>query len=216
MADRSVTRPSRPAPAQAPVAPGGGAGDVDQDARELRDLYAELEATDDTSYILSDELRIVRVNPAFHRFAAANAGDDVAARWGRGAAVVDATCAELRPFYQALFARALATGQRFEHDYECSSPQVFRAFRMLVVPVGAYLMVTHSLQVERPHDRAALAADPSYRHNGAIRMCACCRRVRASTAIERWDWVPAYVEAMPRNVSHGLCAMCEHGYHLRT
>ena len=212
-------------PKEAVVTTGGAAAervppaevaDPGHDPSELSALYAELDATDDTSYILSNRFRIVRANAAWDRFAVANDGANVLARWGRGAAVLDAICVALRPFYRELFERALATGQRFEHDYECSSPHVFRSFRMLVVPVGPFLMITHSLQVERPHDRIALAADAAYLHRGVIRMCACCRRVRAATAVERWDWVPAYVAAMPRNASHGLCAMCEHGYELRS
>ncbi len=177
--------------------------------------YRVLEDGDEPSCLLDAALRITHVNAGWTRFAAANNGAEVLRRWGPGACVLDAISTELRGFYRTLFETVRASGQRLEHDYECSSPQRFRTYRMLVYPSkGATLVVTHALRVERAHDRPALPADDArYRHEGLLRMCSHCRRVRGPTPEERWDWLPDYVNQMPPDVSHGLCPPCfEHYY----
>jgi hypothetical protein len=179
-------------------------------------LYRALETTDDCSYVLTADLRLVRTNAAWTRFARLNGGEALLLRWTRNASILDAMSGELQTFYREAFARVLATGQRWDHDYECSSDQVYRSYRMLVFPVGQnFLVVTNSLRLERPHDHVAIAAnDADYVHDGVIRMCANCRRVRVVGSIERWDWVPDYVRTMRPNVSHGLCAACAATYKL--
>lgn len=167
---------------------------------------------DNVSYLLSRELRIVRVNRAWTRFADANGGLDP--RWGRGAYLLDAIAPPLRGFYRDLHLETFDAAERREHDYECSSDEVFRRFHMIVLPVDAtFLLVTHALTVERPHDREAHPADDtSYFVDGVLTMCAHCRRVRAAD-VERWDWVPSYVGHTPANVSHGLCRVCVVAYY---
>lgn len=165
---------------------------------------------DNTSYLLSHDLRIVRVNAAWTRFAEANDGHDMLAPWGRGSCILDAVSGPLRAHHRELFEQVLATGQRREQDYECSSDRVERRFRMVVFPVAAsVLVVTHSLRLERPLDHEAAGADEArYRRDGIIRMCSNCRRVQARGVAERWDWVPTWVVSMPHDVSHGLCPPC--------
>lgn len=172
--------------------------------------YRAVEGGDNVSYLLSDSLRIVRCNDAGTRFAKANGGGAMLARWGRGAILLDAISQDLRGFYRHLYARALATNQRVEHDYECSSDQVLRRYRMIILPIPpAFLVVTHALLVERPHDRAASEPDDAaYLHDGVITMCSHCRRVRATVSPERWDWVPAYLTMTLPNLSHGMCPPC--------
>lgn len=181
-----------------------------EDPAAVRALYRALEPTDNTSYVLSADLRIVRANTAWERFARANGGDERLAHGARGSDVLDAASPLLRPFLRDLFERGLATGEVVEHDYECSSPDLYRACRMIAIPVAAtFLVVTHSVRLETAHDRTPHAADDGrYLHGGVIRMCAGCRRVQAAAATERWDWVPAYLRPMPATVSHGLCPAC--------
>ncbi len=173
-------------------------------------MFRSLVHLDNPSYLLSRDLQIVRVNDAWVRFAEANGGHDMLARWGRGAFVLDAISGELRTYYRELFEGVLATGERCEHDYECSSDRVERLFRMVVYPVAApFLVVTHSLRVERTHDREVVHADEArYRRDGIIPMCSNCRRVQAVGAVDRWDWVPSWVASLPPDVSHGLCPQC--------
>lgn len=158
---------------------------------------------------------IVYVNPAWICFGSANGGPATEETCGVGANVLHAAPPVLRAYYERMFSRALGARLPAEHDYECSSPQVLRVFRMRVHPLeSGLLVITHSLQREVPHDRPVAAAlDELYRDaRGMIVQCSCCRRVRrpdpASDEQAVWEWVPAFVEATPARTSHGLCVMC--------
>lgn len=184
------------------------------DLLEVPDLLATYRASvasDNTTYLVSPELRILRTNPAWTRFARSNGGTQMIERWGRGSSLLDAIPEVLREFYRTRFLGTLATGQRWEHDYECSSAEAYRQFRMLVIPIRTtFLVVTHALRIARGHDRVAHAADvDSYEQHGILKMCSSCRRVEVPARLPaRWDWVPELVAHMPPNTSHGLCPPC--------
>jgi hypothetical protein len=76
-------------------------------------------------------------------------------------------------------------------------------------------VVINSLIVERPHELVASPPlDANYRDsNGLITMCCHCRRVCQVTARSAWDWVPAFVQSPPANVSHGICTPCLNLYY---
>jgi hypothetical protein len=176
-------------------------------------LYRSVKDQDSTTYVVARDFSLVRTNEAWTRFALANHGEAVLARWTVGRSILDAMTGELREFYRTAFERALVTGERWEHDYECSSSELFRTYRMFVFPLkSSGLVVSHSLRVEEPHERLALAASGAYRREGVITMCASCRRVRALEPSEHWDWVPAYVRELPAETSHGLCPPCAKSY----
>lgn len=180
--------------------------------RALVSVFHSFANAAQTSYILSPDRSLLRCNTAWDEFARANGGDAVLAQAVRGSSLLDAISPSLRPFYAAGFDHACRTGERWEHVYECSSAEVHRTFRMIAYPFGDSLVVTHVLQVERPHDREASPPGEVYLRDGVIEMCAHCRLVRHATAT-RWDWVPALVAAMPPNVSHGLCPPCAAYYY---
>lgn len=170
---------------------------------------------DDPSPIfgLWPDFRIAWVNRSYLDFAAANFGPDIATRWGEGARLWDAVGEPLAAFYEPPLARLFLEGREWSHVYECSSPTRFRRFRMTVSPVGgrAGLLVVNTRVVDVPHDLLARPPrEPSAVYvgeHGLVRMCASCRRVcRASS--DQWDWVPAWVEHLPPNVTHGLCPLC--------
>ncbi|MDB4932944.1 MAG: hypothetical protein JWM10_5428 [Myxococcaceae bacterium] len=173
-------------------------------------LMQTLEDSDNVAYVVTPEGVIGRTNPAWRRFASANGGGAMAG----GAVLAAVLPAVLRAYYVDGFARALATGEPWEHDYECSSAETFRRFRMVAYPFdGRGLVVVNSLRLERPHEREAHPGDDdAYTVDGVITMCSHCRRLRRATAPVRWDWVPAYVRSPPDNLSHGLCASCYEYY----
>ncbi len=174
--------------------------------RSLRDLPQ-------TTYVVSPERTLVRFNPAWAQFARANHGEHVLTQWPRHSSLLAAIPEVLRAFYVTHFAAACRTGERWEHDYECSSDQVYRRFRMTAYPFGDFLVVSHALLVERAHDRQASAAGDGYLHDGVVVMCSHCRLVRRAPPATAWDWVPELVAAMPENVSHGLCPPCLEYYY---
>jgi hypothetical protein len=182
---------------------------------------APLEVIEDSEhacFVLSEELKIMRCNSAWDRFARGQGGG-----WGALASnvisrnLLDFITPDLKSFYGELFARARALGQPVGHDYECSSATVFRLFRMQIYPLerGGGFVVLNSLRIERPHDRAAHEPnDDIYTDSdGIIHMCANCRRTRRVAEPAAWDWVPAYVEPNRKTISHGVCAMCFEFYY---
>lgn len=182
-------------------------------AHALIETFTTAAASDNVTYVVSADLHILRTNPAWERFGRANGGDDFLGQWQHGASLLDVIPPPLRVFFHDGFARAAASGERWEHDYECSSPALFRLYRMIAYPFAEAFVVTHALLVERAHDREPHAPDDAYVARGVLVMCAHCRRVRHGGERERWDWVPGYVADMPPNVSHGLCPPCARYYY---
>jgi hypothetical protein len=175
-------------------------------------MYWSLADSDNVTYVLSGDLRILITNGAWDRFAVANGGKEWLARTERRASVLDAVTSDLQQFFAAGFAHATRSGERWEHDYECSSPTEFRKYRMIAYPFSGSFLVTHALLVTKPHDDDARLPSDSYEQQGLISMCGHCRRVRRSAEPECWDWVPAYVGGAAQNISHGLCTAC-YGYY---
>jgi hypothetical protein len=174
-------------------------------------LHASFSLLDDAtnvSYVLDHQLRIVETNRAWNRFALENGGEQVVASWRPGAALLDVIPDPLKPFYRDGFARAAQTADRWDHDYECSSPTVFRKYRMITYPFDGSFLVTHALLVEKPHAEPAAASSAAYERDGVIAICSHCRRVRHAADPSRWDWVPAYLAPAVQNLSHGLCPPC--------
>ena len=163
--------------------------------------------------VLDPELRITYCNPAWDAFARKNGGSGALAQGVIGSRLLEAVADPLRNFYQEFFARARATGQVQEFDYECSSAEVYRSFHMQVLPLKqerGYLVV-HSLRVEKPLDFRSAHVPDDRRYagpDGIIVMCCHCRRTRRAQDPEVWDWVPAYVGLQQGKVSHGLCPVC--------
>lgn len=182
-------------------------------ADQLMAVFRSLRDTGQTTYILSAERTLLRFNRAWDQFARANGGTELLSAWPRGSSLLAALPAPLRAFYTRGFEHTCKTGEPWEHVYDCSSDQVFRTFRMTAYPFGETLIVTHALLVERPHDREAFVPCDDYVSEGVTTMCAHCRLVK-HVKLDRWDWVPALVVAMPDNVSHGLCPPCASYYAL--
>ncbi len=181
---------------------------------DLDALFRALATSDDTAYVLSRDRRIVRTNDGWARFAAANGGDPIITA-GHDLRLDDVLPEALRELFVTALERALATGQRWEHEYECSSADLYRRFRLVVYPVdGEHLLCVHSRLVEHPHVmEAADARASTYAVGGVITTCSHCRRIKNPQGISRWDWVPAFVAAPPPNLSHGLCEPCFEFYY---
>lgn len=155
--------------------------------------------------------RLAFYNRAWDRFAIDNGGTTVVADWPVGRSIWDAIPTPLRAFYQDAFAGALATGEPYEHEYECSTPTHRRSFhlRALAIAERAALLVVHSLSRVELHPGVIDAAEEAYvEATGFVVQCSHCRRVRMPDGSDRWDFVPAYVACQRGNISHGLCAPC--------
>jgi hypothetical protein len=179
---------------------------------------AAVESSPHACFALTESLDICYCNPAWDRFALENGGGaDVFAASVLHKPFLRFVDDELRENLQHLFHRARAFGRLQSQDYECSSAQVFRVYRMQVYPLqsGFGFVVNNSLRVVHPHTRAVCQSDDViYRCKlGLIHMCANCRRTRRVGDTEIWDWVPDYVEHPRRNTTHTVCSFCREYYY---
>lgn len=176
--------------------------------------HSRLEAEPAVIYILRPDLRIVYCNLAWDRFAAENHGRNLDRSEILGTVFLDAIPGPLKKFYADAFAEARETGNIWEHDFECSSPELFRLFHMRVLPLsGGHILVENSMRFEESHRRESpLACDKvAYvNEHGILTMCCHCRRTRriGSREHETWDWIPGFLIEQPGRVSHGLCHTC--------
>jgi hypothetical protein len=167
-------------------------------------------------YVLDADLRIVYCNEAWDRFAAENGGRSLLRPRPLGACVIDVNPPPLKRFFETAYREALSTGRVWQHCYDCSSPAVYRKYQMTVHPEreAGNLVVVNSLVVESPPsgtERETCEPDEGtyIDRNGIVTVCCECRRTRRpgrETSV--WDWVPAYVEAPPGRISHGICDTC--------
>jgi hypothetical protein len=173
-----------------------------------------LEASGDSSCQLNSDLRIVYCNPAWDRFALANNGGLALSDRVLGSIIMDFVPPELIDFYRAAFASARDAVVEF--DYECSSPDSYRIFRMQILaveqPKGYTVINALTVEERMETKRPALVLGSEYLADaGIITVCSHCRRSRRVDCPGQWDWVPANLKPALRNVSHGLCPTC-HAY----
>ena len=101
------------------------------------------------SYILDSQCRFIHCNPAWDRFAKSNGAPQLTSEAVVGSNLLDAIPDSLRAVYSAAFQEVLSTGLVWDNCIECSSPTLFRTFRMrihLLKPQNWFL-VTHCLGV---------------------------------------------------------------------
>jgi hypothetical protein len=169
-----------------------------------------LDALESTVVVVDPSGQILWVNHAWDRFARENGGGELT---GRGS-YLDAISAPLREFYRAVFDKALASGEVFDQDYECSSPDKRRVYHFRVLPIARRgLLLEHSLVASTDHTwPVAEALESRYvGANGRILQCSHCARVRAIET-QSWDWVPAWVAQKDPRSSHVICPSCV-GFH---
>jgi len=165
-------------------------------------------------YVLDSELRILYCNPAWNDFARLNGAPQLTSDAVIGFDLFDAIPEGLRALYSEAFQQVLRTGRVWEQSYECSSPTVFRIFRMRIHLLKSqnWFIITNPLLVERPHTKAAPSDTKTYVNaDGFLTMCAHCRCSRRLDDPGQWDFVPDYLQLSPQSpvkVSHGLCPVC--------
>jgi len=161
------------------------------------------------------DLTLAFTNKAWATFSSLNGGHRD--RLQLGICIFDAIPEALLPFYREHFQEVIREDKPWEHEYECSSPEAFRLFHMLVYPVshGQGLLMIHSLRRESAHDRLPPSLRGEYRDkDGFVHQCAHCRRTRRCDDHRVWDWIPDFVRTPQLNTSHGLCDVC-YAYYYR-
>lgn len=173
-----------------------------------------LDRTGTTLAALDLNARILWVNEVWYGFGRANGCEFTLDRYP---SYLDGISGTLRADYDRVLENVIATGTIFEQDYECSSADTIRHFRMRVLPfLPDGLLVEHT-QVS---SHVASGGEPpieelyfdDHRH---ITQCSNCRRVRRPmNDAESWVWVPEWVARSHPRTSHGICTPCL-GYYWR-
>jgi hypothetical protein len=181
-------------------------------------IPAAVESCPHACFALTESLEICYCNSAWDCFARENSAEPaVLAASVLNKPFLQFVPEDLRPVYREIFQRARAVGRMQSQDYECSSAQVFRVYRMQAYPLqpGCGFVVVNSLVVVHPHTRDVCEPDDaSYCANdGLICMCANCRRTRRIDDPAAWDWVPAYVANTRRDTTHSVCPFCREYYY---
>jgi hypothetical protein len=186
-----------------------------------------LEASGQTVYGVWEDLALAYTNPSWFSFASQNGGDRVSSDWPIGRSVLDAIPQIAQDWYRKFFAAALdyQGAHPPQHEYECSSAELYRRFHMTAYAVCENsrrgLVLVHSLRMETQHaeppgaEAPAAAAAKVYRESatGLIRQCMHCRRIRRPLEPALWDWVPVLLREPQPNVTHGMCALCSEHYY---
>ncbi len=165
-------------------------------------------------YILRPDLCLDYSNLAWDKFALENDGETLIRPAGFGVDVLEVVPEPLEQFYREGFTRVQQSGESWTHEFECSSPELYRVFQMRVLRLpGSYLLVENSLRTEVPHDMDPSAQlHPCYlNESGIVTLCCHCRRtLRVGPQPNRvWDWVPYFLlRRKTAKISHGLCETC--------
>lgn len=186
------------------VAPGFAPHLAYLDAASLS-LSADVICVIDADYILR------AYNRAWLQFAENNGGANLPARFGLGQSIMSAIPEPLRSFYATRYRQALAEGRTFDHDYECSSPELQRYFHQTAYPLvdGSGLLISHHLLKTGSAGCEYEASPAAYRGDGGdVVQCMNCRKVRQPAKPEQWDWVPALVARPAAETSHTICPRC--------
>jgi hypothetical protein len=171
---------------------------------------------DSIIYLLDPELRIVRCNQAWDRFALANHGDQAVSSKVIGTPILDVVPAALQSFYRAAYENV----QRFERDwwhvFECSSTTQSRVYQMRILSCGhGNLLTINTLLREAPQEARAEGKMEDYTAaDGIVTMCSHCRRVKNLGASGAWDWIPEFLSREKVLVVFDLCEFCT-AYHHR-
>lgn len=199
---------------------------IDQDFRPLLHGFDLDELESDASTIVGvwPDHRLAYTNGAWTRFALANGAPSLDRDWPLGRNLLEAIPGPLVAFYAAGVHWTMTQRAPWTHQYECSSPALFRLFHLELLPLAldetapiGGLLYVHSLRVEEPWEANAPAApDPAEytATSGAVTSCAHCRRFRRgpSREGEEWVFIPSWLTAPPAPVSHGICGPCA-AYH---
>jgi hypothetical protein len=177
-------------------------------------LSEDILNVDNVIYVFDNRLTMVEINDAYRKFAEANlVGSQFLPKFGAGCDLLEVIPAPLQLFYTDLYRRALS-GEVIEHDYQCHSPERYRMFRLRLIPLDdGRVIAENSLRVDTALpgaldlDEAAIST-AYVGASGLITQCMCCRKVKAASGADRWDWIPLLIASRDRRVSHGLCRVC--------
>jgi hypothetical protein len=173
----------------------------------------ELNRVENTNFGLWPDLTFAFFNDGWFHFSEVNKGEPrISREWTLGRPLLEAIPDILHEFFIDGFRKCLAVGKPWEHEYDCSSPEIYRLMHQIVYPLGRSegFLVVNSVRIERHIGELQEKREPDHYvdPHGIVHQCARCRRVENLAIKNRWDWIPAWVASPLQKVSHGLCPVC--------
>ncbi|NSW45150.1 MAG: hypothetical protein HPY79_04990 [Bacteroidales bacterium] len=173
--------------------------------------FNTLEESAHSVYAISNNFELIYFNQAWFNFAKQNNGEPIiSSKYKIGTNIFDGMTEIVSKYYFEKYQYILHTKKVWHHDYQCSSSNIYREYHQSVYPLknNKGLVIINSLKVEKKiHD--TYNTDYSYtQEDGFVVQCCNCRKTQRNSDKQIWDWVPAFVEKMPQNVSHSICPIC--------
>ena len=178
--------------------------------------FAFLEGSPDPSFALNSSMELAYINPAYLTFGCDNGGPCEDTFTGIGTFIGDFMSEPLRQFYLDAYKMVMGNRKTWNHDYDCSSPSLYRRFKQSAYPLPKKgMVVINHLIEERAHSEvSAQPVKAVYLNiNGLIAQCSHCRKVRRQGSSTQWDWVHEWVANPPSEVTHSLCEPCADYYY---
>ncbi len=164
-------------------------------------------------YEIDADLRIVRCNQSWDRFALENASPKAIRSRVAGVSVMEVVPVALKDFYLRVYENVRAHKRNWWHVFECSSPARQRHFQMRVLPHGTGFLTVNTLIREAPHRESKTLPMAEYLDaDGIAAMCAHCRRARNRARPGVWDWIATLLIAEEALIQYELCPFCA-AYH---
>ncbi len=178
--------------------------------------FTTLEKSPNAVFGLSKNLDLVYFNKAWFNFSKENKGEPgISRHFPIGTPIGNAISGNLKEYYLNKYQEVLDTKKVWKHEYECSSPSLFRIFHQITYPLknNEGLIIVNSLKIERNIDVANDNVLPFKEENyiqktGYINQCSNCRRTQRVKKSLVWDWVPIFLEKIPEKMSHTICPVC--------
>ena len=176
-----------------------------------------LEYSSDPAFAVDASMRLAYVNRSYIAFGCANGGlGEQDSFSGIGTYIGDVMNDPLRQFYLMAYGTLIETDKTWNHEYDCSSPTLYRRYLQSTFPLaGKGLVVINRLLKEQSHTVESEPPIKDYylNENQLIPQCSHCHKVRRHGADVKWDWVTEWVASPPQEVTHSLCEPCADYYY---
>lgn len=181
--------------------------------------FETIEGSDHSIYAMDQELNLIYYNKAWKKFALDNGGQAFLNQLELGQNVIDYISGyDLKNFYGGNFEQVLKSGKSWYHEYECSSITAYRSFFQTTYRLknSKGLAVISSLSLELPMEKlyripCEAKENHYFQKSGFINQCSNCRFTKRADHSQKWEWVPQWINNIPKNINHSLCPNCQ-GY----
>lgn len=178
--------------------------------------YETFSESNDVVYIIDDSFRLCAYNDAWIQFANENGGKSVLEKFPLKSVITDAFSDEVKIFYCRAYIQVEREHVRFEHDYECSSADMYRLFHQTVYPIRDtdFMVISNHLVVASSDTPFAAGFDQRHINaHGSVIQCGHCRKIQDQSTPNKWDWVPELIRNPIPIISHTFCPLCLNYYY---